>query len=284
MLPLLADQLSILMCPEWLLVAHRPRGFRPGPMTTTTVPVSASSEGSAGWEAAAAALEALLAANPQWRGASIRIVLSNHFVRYVLVPWSNDLSNEKEHLVLARRHFALTHGPVAKNWAIRMSLDNPGECHVASALDESLVSRLTLAATASHLKLTSLEPLLMASFNRWQQDFREESQWFVTVENGMLCGALVGRNRWIALRRWRIQDDWASELSLWLSREQLIGEESVPVGAVYLLAPPHAGAHSMAMGPLLRFLCEDDRNNYRNGTLDRGAKAVEEAGYLSCIL
>ena len=284
MLPLWADQLSVLMCPDRLLVAQRPRGFRPGPLTTTMVPVPASSEGSAGWEPAVAQLEALLAANSQWRGAALRIILSNHFVRYVLVPWSDDLSNEKEHLVLARRHFALTHGPVAKNWTIRMSLDSPGECHVASALDESLVNRLTLSAKASHVKLMSLEPLLMAGFNRWRQDFREEAQWFVTVESGMLCGALVGRNRWIALRRWRTEDDWASELPLWLSREQLIGEESAPVGALYLLAPPHAGTDSMSMGPPVRFLGEDERNDKRSGTTGRRTQAAEEAGYLSCIL
>ena len=284
MLPLWADQLSILLCPDRLLVAHRPRGFRQGLMATTTVPVPGSSEGSAGWEPAAAALEAHLAANPQWRGASLRIILSNHFVRYVLVPWSDDLSNEKEHLVLARRHFAVTHGPVAKNWAIRMSLDRPGESHVASALDESLMSRLTLAAAASHTRLVSVEPLLMASFNRWQQDFREESQWFVTVENGMLCGALLGRNRWVALRRWRTQGDWASELSLWLSREQLIGEESVPVGALYLLAPSRAGTDSTSMGLPVRFLGEHDRNGNRSRTTVMRPQAVEEASHFSCIL
>ena len=284
MLPLWADQLSVFMCPDRLLVAQRPRGFRPGPMITTTVPVPASSEGDAGWEPAAAALEALLAANPQWRGAALRIILSNHFVRYVLVPWSDDLSNEKEHLVLARRHFALTHGPVAKNWTIRMSLDRPGECHVASALDESLVSRLTLSAKASHVKLVSLEPLLMAAFNRWRQDFREEAQWFVTVESGMLCGALVGRNRWIALRRWRTEADWFSELPLWLSREQLMGEESASVGAVYLLAPPHAGTDSMSLGLPVRFLGEDDRNDNRSGTTGIRTQAAEEADHFSCIL
>jgi hypothetical protein len=283
-LPLWADQISIFLGSGRLLVGHRPRGLRPGPMTMTTVPVSDSPEGSAGWEPAAAALEAHLAANPQWRGASLRIILSNHFVRYVLVPWSDDLSNEKEHLVLARRHFAVTHGPVAKNWAIRMSLDRPGESHVASALDESLVSRLTLAAAASHTKLVSVEPLLMASFNRWQQDFREEAQWFVTVESGMLCGALLGRNRWVALRRWRTQGDWASELSLWLSRERLIGEESAAAGALYLLAPSRVGTESTSMGLPVRFLGERERNSTRKRSADVSPQMVEEASHFSCIL
>lgn len=284
MSPLWAEKLSIFLGPGRLLVGHRPRGLRQGPMTMTTVPVLGSPEGSAGWEPAAAALEAHLAANPQWRGASLRIILSNHFARYVLVPWSDDLSNEKEHLVLARRHFAVTHGPVAKNWAIRMSLDRPGESHVASALDESLLSRLTLAASASHTKLVSVEPLLMASFNRWQQDFREETQWFVTVESGMLCGALLGRNRWVALRRWRTQGDWASELSLWLSREQLIGEESAAAGALYLLAPSHVGTESTSMGLPVRFLGEREHKSTRKRTADVCPQVVEEGSHFSCIL
>ncbi|MBI5314684.1 MAG: hypothetical protein HZB34_01780 [Nitrospirae bacterium] len=284
MLPLWADQVSIFLGPDRLLVGHRPRGLRPAPMTTITVPVSGSSEGSAGWESAAAALESHLKANPQWRGASLRIILSNHFVRYVLVPWSDDLSNEKEHLVLARRHFAVTHGPVAKNWAIRMSLNRPGESHVASALDESLVTRVSLAAAASHMKLLSVEPLLMASFNRWQQHFREEVQWFVTVESGMLCGALLGRDRWVALRRWRTQGDWASELSLWLSREQLIGEESAAAGALYLLAPSRVGTESTSLGLPVRFLVEHDRNSNRKRAPDVCPQVVEEASHFSCIL
>ena len=279
-----ADQLSVLMCPDRLLVAHRPRGLRAGSMTTTVVPVPASSEGAASWESAATKLEAILAATPQWRGAALRIILSNHFVRYALVPWNDHLGDEQEYQLFARHHFALTHGPAAKSWAIRLSLDKPGECHVASALDQALMDRLTLVAEASHLKLACVEPLLMAAFNRWRQDFREAAQWFVTVEDGMLCGVLVGRDRWIALRRWRTQDDWVSELPLWLSREQLIGEESASVGAVYLLAPPHAGTGSMSMGAPLKFLGKDERIGNRSGTADTRVQAAEEAGHFSCIL
>jgi hypothetical protein len=124
----------------------------------------------------------------------------------------------------------------------------------------------------------------MASFNRWQQDFREESQWFVTVESGMLCGALLGRNRWVALRRWRTQGDWASELSLWLSRERLIGEESVPPGALYLLAPSRAETDSMSMGFPVRLLGEQDRNGNRKGATLMRPQVVEEASHFSCIL
>lgn len=284
MSPLWADQLTILMCPNRLLVAHRPRGLRAGSMTTTVEPVPASSEGTASWEPSAAKLEALFAATPQWHGASLRIILSNHFVRYALIPWNDQLSSEQEHLLFARRHFAQTHGSAAKNWAIRISLDTPGESHVASALDQALVDRLTHISDMNHLKLASVEPLLMTAYNRCRQDLREETQWFVTVETGMLCGVLLGRDRWIALRRWRIQDDWVSELPLWLSREQMIGEDSASASAVYLLAPPQAGTDSMSLGAPFKFLGRTADKGAPNSGKTRGTQTVEEADYFSCIL
>lgn len=284
MSPLWADQLSVLLCPNRLLVAHRPHGLHAGAMTTTVEPVSASSDGNVSWEPATTKLDTLLANSPQRRGASLRIILSNHFVRYALVPWNDQLSSEQEHLLFARHHFALTHGPAAKNWATRISLDKPGEAHVASALDQALMDRLTQIAETHHLKLASVEPLLMAAFNRCRQDFREEAQWFVTVETGMLCGALLGRDRWIALRRWRTQNDWVSELPLWLSREQLINEHSASVGAVYLLAPPQAGTDLMSIEAPVKFLGRNEGNGAQNRGLNRGVRAVEEADYFSCIL
>ena len=284
MSPLWADQLSVLMCPNRLLLAHRPGGLRAGSITTTVEPVPTPSEGTVSWEPAATKLEALLAATPQWRGASLRIILSNHFVRYTLVPWNDHLSSEQEHLLFARHHFALTHGPAAKNWVIRISLDKPGESHVASALDQALIDRLTQISETNRLKLAGVEPLLMAAFNRCRQDFREETQWFVTVETGMLCGALLSRDRWIALRRWRTQDDWVSELPLWLSRERLIGEESASVGAVYLLAPPQAGSESMSIEAPVTFLGRNEDKGARSRGTNRDAQEVEEADYFSCVL
>jgi hypothetical protein len=279
-----ADQLSILMCPDRLLVAHRPRGRRAESMETTVVPLPPASGGAAQWEPAAAKLEALLAATPEWRGAALRIILSNHFVRYALVPWSDQLSDEQEHRLFATRQFVSAHGAVAKKWAIRLSLDRPGASHVASALDQPLLDRITLAARANRLKLTSVEPLLMAAFNRWQQDFREEAQWFVTVEDGMLCGALVGRDRWLALRRWRTQADWTSELPLWVSREQLIGDEAALAGAVYVLAPPYERSALTGMDIPVRFLGGHDPLGAVNGTDGAYAQAVEEADHFTCIL
>ena len=63
-----------------------------------------------------------------------------------------------------------------------------------------------------------------------------------------------------------------------------MGEESASVGAVYLLAPPHAGTDSMSLGLPVRFLGEDDPNDNRSGTTGIRTQAAEEADHFSCIL
>lgn len=243
MSPLWADQLTVFLSPTELLAGHRSRGVRPAPMALTKTPVSDQIAGRSSWEPAVAELDHLLQQNPHWAGASLRLVLSNHFVRYALVPWSDDVTNEREYLALARRQFVLTHGRAATHWDIRMRLSDPGESHVACALDTPLLEEIRRIAQGHRLRLTGAEPLLMAGFNRWRPSLRTSSHWFLLVEPGMIFGAYVHNHRWQALRHWRILGDWTTELPLWLSREQLLTEQSDRRAALYLLAPDHPGLH-----------------------------------------
>lgn len=283
MSPLWPERLSVLVGPDRLVATHRPRGPRARAVTAAIVPVPAAAEGTPLWEPAAAELATLLAASPQWRGAALRLILSDAFVRYALVPWNDHLSHEPEHLLFARHQFASTYGPIAKQWAVRLSLDRAGESHVACAVDQPCLDRLTAIARDSRLTCVSLQPLLMAAFNRWRGQLREPIQWLVIVEGAMLCGALLSRDRWLALRRWHSQGDWISELPLWLSRERLINEAAA-ADAVFLVAPrpPERGASTV--GPTLRFLGATSAVGRGTGAPGSGAFAAEEAGHLACIL
>lgn len=277
------ERVSIVLCPDRLVVATRPPRLRSGEPAITIVPVpDAPAKG--GWEAALQRLDTLAAATAEsWQNTTVRLILSNHFVRYALVPWNDELGNEAEQRQFARQHFATIYGPVAKSWAVRLSLDVPGRSHVASAVDQALVDRLNDLTRSYRLKLKGLEPLLMTAFNRWQPKLVDDVQWFVVIEPGMACGALVGRSRWFALRRWPIQCDWTSEVPLWLGREQLIDETSASVGPVYLLAPSQAGPEvPVVEGTTL--LLGDEQDKTASGGVRAHVCPVEEAGHFSCIL
>ncbi len=53
---------------------------------------------------------------------NVTVVLSNHFVRYAVVPFDSAVSGaSEEELALARFHFTKIHGERAKGWEVRMS-------------------------------------------------------------------------------------------------------------------------------------------------------------------
>jgi hypothetical protein len=60
------------------------------------------------------ALEALKGVT--WPRARVTVVLSNHFVRYALVPWSAALATPAEEQAYLRHHFAKIPGAASRAW------------------------------------------------------------------------------------------------------------------------------------------------------------------------
>jgi len=49
------------------------------------------------------------------------VILSNHFLRYALVPWRAELADAKEDLSFARHCFTKVYGKAAQQWKLRLS-------------------------------------------------------------------------------------------------------------------------------------------------------------------
>jgi hypothetical protein len=100
----------------------------------------------------------------------VTLVLSNHFVRYAVLPWSDGLSTPAEEEAYLRHHFAKIHGERAKAWSLRASEAPRGALRLASAIDTALVEALKAAFPKNgKAKLVSMQPELMEAANRWRQ-------------------------------------------------------------------------------------------------------------------
>ncbi len=131
------------------------------------------------WHAALETLKALKLAQ------RATVVLSNHFVRYALVPWSNALAGEAEEQAYVRHHFAKIYGERAKSWALRWS-ENGKSARLAAAIDGELVAQLKRSLP----RLASVQPYLMAAVNRSRRLIPQEGAWLALVEQGRACIAL----------------------------------------------------------------------------------------------
>jgi len=135
--------------------------------------------------------------------ARVTVELSNHLVRYALVPWSEALSTAAEEEAYVRHHFVKVHGERAKGWALRASEAAPGQPRLASAIDAPLVDALRKAFEGKKAKLVSIQPALMARFNAARASLPGDGAWLVLAEPERACIALHGGRGWRSVQNAR---------------------------------------------------------------------------------
>lgn len=167
------------------------------------------------WRAAVGALPELLKNRKQ----EASVVLADQFVRYALLPWNDTLKTEEQWLALARHRFAVLHGPVAAQWEVKITATAPAGPRLACALDRELVEQLAAAFAASGVRLVSVQPFLVAAFNRIRQTVSNGSCWIVVEEPGRLTLALIQGGAWTAIRTRRSDERWRTALPEILERE-----------------------------------------------------------------
>lgn len=168
--------------PERLLVRLAPAEIAVGAKRYPCDPAY----GTEPWHGAAEALKGI--SLPRARAT---VVLSNHFVRYALVPWSTALATPAEEEAFLRHHFAKIHGERAKAWLYRASEGRRGEPRLASAVDAELVAAVKQIFAGSKAKLVSVQPALMHIFNGVRADLPQPGgAWLVIAEADRACVAL----------------------------------------------------------------------------------------------
>ncbi|MEY2689781.1 MAG: hypothetical protein RL375_3980 [Pseudomonadota bacterium] len=215
--------------------------------------------GEAPW---AAALRVLDTALPQTDGGAATVVLSNHFLRYLVLPWQPALTRASELDTLARLRFEQIHGPVVAAWTVQLSDGGYGAPLLACAVDTGLHTTLREHLERRGLRLASMQGLLMAAFNHHRRALTAAASTasadrpaaLALVEPGRLCLALLAGGRWLAVSTRRVGADAAAIIEQELASLQLspgtldlllVGDaRCAPVDAVPItrrLAVPTAG-------------------------------------------
>lgn len=241
MSPLLRDELRVVLSPDQLVLVRIAREFtRRGlvrrVLAKELISFASAAGGEAPWEGAIRALEAALPGVAK-RKTAATLILSNHFMRYTLVPWSEALSDEAEQMSYAQYCFRQAYGAAVENWELRLSLGPAGIPQLASAVDGRLLQALRLLFLQSGVVLKSVQPYLMAAYNNCRPRLQNRSAWLALFEPGCLCLALLQQGRWASVRSMRIGADWREQLPRILEREACMGaSDSVPE-AVFVWAP-----------------------------------------------
>jgi hypothetical protein len=190
----------------------------------------ASNEG--GWQAALEALPGIIAA----RKGEAAVVLADQFVRYALLAHNETLKTPEQWAALAQHRFSALHGPRSTEWDIKVTETAPMGPRLACAVDRELLAGLAAAFVKSNVRLVSVQPFLVAAFNRIRRKVGNASCWIVVEETGRLTLALIQRGAWLAIRARRSDSRWSDALPEILERESAFLGLSQPVTRVIICA------------------------------------------------
>lgn len=241
MSPLSRRELRIVLHPQHVALASiekslTRRGVSYRLLARELVPDLASGDGEAAWSGAVRALGRLLPGVAARRQRAT-VILSNHFMRYALLPWSAELSGAAEEMAVAHHSFRNAYGEVAEQWEYRISPGNAGAPLLASAVERGLPEALRQVFDGSGVALVSIQPHLMAAYNASRQHLGGSCTWFAVAESGNLCLALLRHHNWASLRSMRLSESWQSELPQLLERESILAGAGETAGQMFLWAP-----------------------------------------------
>jgi hypothetical protein len=227
------DQVRIALCPDRVITVHCKAGLRPRIVSKQAHQYYGSDTG---WQAALPVLQAALD-NPDWKNADATLIISNHFVRFLLLPWNEVSLTDAEKLSLLQHRFTEIYGDASATWELRLNEGSFGSPSLASAVDQGLLEQLKSIFNASPLRLKSIQPYLMTAFNVCRRDLGNDAAWFVLAEQGVFCVGLLHNGQWQSIRLRRTESDWFDEAMLVLEREMLLADKENESSKVFMYAP-----------------------------------------------
>ena len=168
------------------------------------------------WRPAVEALPEVLAGLQKHE---VSVVLADQFVRYALLPWSAALKSETQWLALARHRLTAIHGPAAAGWDVKLADTGPTAPRLACAVERELIEALAAKFVAANVQLSSVQPFLVAAFNRIRSTIGNGSCWLVVEEPRRLTLAFVQHGVWAAVRSRRTDAGWRATLPELIQRE-----------------------------------------------------------------
>ncbi|MBI3146614.1 MAG: hypothetical protein HYZ18_15445 [Pseudogulbenkiania sp.] len=212
----LHDRVKMALCPDRVILARLSHGLHSHLLAKRIVACpEAGTE--PGWRPAVEVLRSTLK-EPEWQQAAGTLVISNHFVRYLLVPWNDQLSTPEEWQAMVQHCFHQVYGEVAEHWACRWSGGGFGMPLIASAIDPELLVALHQVAQETGMKLDSVQPYLMSAFNYWRRRMISDNGCFLLTEPGRVCLACFHDKQWSGLVFEQLPDDVAAALPDLLQR------------------------------------------------------------------
>jgi hypothetical protein len=248
------DGIAIAVQPDEVRVQRHRRGWK----RRSDPPVSVRVD--TGATAASACIEALDRALPveERRAFDVRVVLSNHLVRYAVVPGAAELRNDVERDAAARHAMAATYGDMAGRWRVVLDTSGAADDALAAAIDEDLCTSLAEQLKAAGARQLRIEPLFAFAMNHAARAVTARTGWVAVVERGRIVLASMANGELGTLRSHRLRAGVLVELPVLVEQGCLLDNADPQCSEVIVAAEDDA----------LEFAAEGQPFQFRSVRLD----------------
>jgi hypothetical protein len=179
------------------------------------------------------------AAGGTFKDSVARVTVSNHFVRFALVPRVPGLTR-RERDALVEHHFASVFGDNPASWRIVASELAPSTHMLGAAIAREFLDRLVEVLRYAGMRVRAIEPYLAKGYNAFRGSAKVEAGWLAVAEPGRACVAYVSEGRWLALRNQRLAAPLSASLPPLLEQTMLATGTRIGSGTVYLVSRDEA--------------------------------------------
>lgn len=215
------ERVAVFVGADAVQVARYPGRFSGATPARSSAPIAAAPRGAASAQNVADALRAALGSAPTRADASI--VVSNHYVRFALVPDAARLRNDTERELAARHTLQFVYGDTSAQWRIAVDRAGGKGPAIAAGIDSALVDAIVSTLKAAGLRPATLKPLFASALNASRRALGNGPAWFGVVEPGRLALAYVENGAWQSLRVHRLRRGLTEELPVLLEQDRLTG-------------------------------------------------------------
>lgn len=193
------DRLKLYVHPRRVVLEHRSwRGAVRRQEAVVPPPVPGESD----WQPALAAVAGMLAADNR-RGGRVEIIVADHFVRYVVLPWSDGITGPRARQAVAHALLRNTLGERVDT--LEVALDRPRfrRTGLAAGIERRFVDELRGAFRRRRIAVSSLQPRLVRELASGRKKLADFDGWFVSADPERLTLASLERGSLVALRNQR---------------------------------------------------------------------------------
>jgi hypothetical protein len=208
-------QLRVRLAPDAVELVRLSGGLRPGIVGAVRHAVAQGSgvPGTQPWRAALAAVSEALRSEPRLGGAPAWASVSDHWTRWLLVPFSESLTLDAELESYARLEFEAVHGERVRDWIVRLSAPRAGGAVPACALDASLPGAIETVLKGAGAWLASLNAGFAVAFDRHRKRIGPGVGALAWVEPGRCTLGVFQDGAWQAIASPRFHGDPAVALA-----------------------------------------------------------------------